>query len=164
MDSANSVYNNGGFEFYNGTADTIDFEYNYWGSEIKEEIESDIFNGPGYVDFSPWTDAQHSTLYSFTAIKNNPDCLPLRYSLSQNYPNPFNPITTIRYQLSDYTEVDLTIYTILGQKVATLISKTQPAGTYKVEWNAKQNASGIYLYRLSTNKGFTQTRKLILLK
>jgi hypothetical protein len=85
------------------------------------------------------------------------------FTLRQNHPNPFNPITTIEYQLPQVGQVDLSIYTILGQKVATLVSKKQPAGTYEIEWDASGLASGIYLYRLETGD-FSQTKKLILLK
>jgi len=60
--------------------------------------------------------------------------------------------------------VELSIYNILGQKVITLVSKKQPAGSYKVNWDASGFASGVYLYRLEADKGYVQTRKLILLK
>jgi len=53
---------------------------------------------------------------------------------------------------------------LLGQKVATLISQKQMAGTYQLEWDATGFASGVYLYRLETDKGFVQTKKLILLR
>jgi len=87
---------------------------------------------------------------------------PESFHLSQNYPNPFNPVTTISYQLPAASMIDLSIYNILGQKVATLVSGKQPAGVYKVEWDATGLASGVYFYRLSTDNGFMQTRKLIL--
>jgi len=88
----------------------------------------------------------------------------LRYSLSQNYPNPFNPKTTFTYQLAEPSLVELSIYNLLGQKVATLISKKQPAGEYKIEWDASAFVSSVYFYRLETDKGFFQTRKLLFLK
>ena len=86
------------------------------------------------------------------------------YSLSQNYPNPFNPKTVIRYTLPLASRIDLSVYNLLGQKVATLVSAKQPAGTYTVKWDASGFAGGVYLYRLETDKGFVQTKKLILLK
>ena len=86
------------------------------------------------------------------------------FFLSQNYPNPFNPLTTIKYQLSAFSEIELSIYNLLGQRVATLISGNQPAGNYEVEWNAAGFASGVYLYKLTTDEGFVQSKKLILLK
>jgi len=82
----------------------------------------------------------------------------------QNYPNPFNPKTTIKYQLPEPGQVDLDIFNIRGQKVATLISKKQPAGEYKIEWDASAFVSGVYFYKINTDQGFTNTRKLLLLK
>jgi hypothetical protein len=90
--------------------------------------------------------------------------IPSNCSLSQNYPNPFNPLTMIEYQLPQASQVDLCIYNILGQKVVTLVSAKQPAGLYKVRWDAQGFAAGIYFYRLNTDQGFFQTRKLVLLK
>jgi len=100
-----------------------------------------------------------------TDIKHDEhEILPAEFYVSQNYPNPFNQRTVIRYQLPVISEVDLSIYNILGQKVATLVSEKQPAGTYKAEWDAMEFASGIYFYRLETDKGFVQSKKLVLMK
>jgi len=103
-------------------------------------------------DGATWVDQNAGKIY------------PTKFTLRQNYPNPFNPKTTISYQLAVISEVELSIYNILGQKVATLVSEKQPAETYKVEWDASGFASGIYFYRVETGKGFVQSRKLILLK
>lgn len=89
---------------------------------------------------------------------------PNTFALFQNYPNPFNPRTVISYQLTVISEVELSVYNILGQKVATLISARQPAGSYKVEWDAAGFASGVYFYRLTTDQGFIETKKLVLLR
>ena len=86
------------------------------------------------------------------------------FKLEQNYPNPFNPKTTIKYQLPKSSLVNLTIYNLLGQKVAILVSAKQVAGTYKIEWDATRFASGVYYYKLETSSGFVQSKKLILLK
>jgi hypothetical protein len=90
--------------------------------------------------------------------------LPQSYTLSQNFPNPFNPKTVISYQLPELCEVDLSIYNLSGQKMARLVSKKQSAGTYKIEWDASDFASGMYMYRLQTDKGFIKTKKFVLLK
>ncbi len=86
------------------------------------------------------------------------------FELSQNYPNPFNPVTVIRYRLPASSQIDLSIYNLRGQKVATLISKKQPAGSYKVQWDANGFASGVYFYELKTAQGLAQTRKMVYLR
>lgn len=88
---------------------------------------------------------------------------PAVFSLSQNYPNPFNQTTNINYTVSSAVLITLKIYTITGSKVITLISGYQNPGKYSVEWNAQDLASGIYLCHLKA-KGFSDTRKLILIK
>ncbi|MFQ6604318.1 MAG: T9SS type A sorting domain-containing protein [Fidelibacterota bacterium] len=89
--------------------------------------------------------------------------LPSGFNLHQNYPNPFNPVTTIRYELPEQTSVKLAIYDILGQEVAVLVDEQQAPGIREVEFDARNLASDIYFYRLSTPT-FTQTRKLVILK
>jgi len=94
--------------------------------------------------------------------------IPGHFELYQNYPNPFNPRTTIGYNVGAHHDVpvlvELSIFNQLGQKVVTLVSAQQPAGNYEVQWDASGMSSGIYLYRLSTDQGFTQTRKLVLMR
>jgi hypothetical protein len=89
---------------------------------------------------------------------------PEKFELKQNYPNPFNPTTVISWQLAVGSEVELSIYNLVGQKVSTLVSEWQNAGYHQVEWNAAGFASGVYLCRLETDNGYVQTKKLILLK
>jgi photosystem II stability/assembly factor-like uncharacterized protein len=84
------------------------------------------------------------------------------YKLFQNFPNPFNPTTAIGYQLSTLSQVDLSIFNISGQKVYTLVSKKQPAGTYFVRWDATDYASGVYYYSLKVGN-FQEMKKMVLL-
>jgi hypothetical protein len=97
--------------------------------------------------------------FTFTVYQHDPDN-PGTFSLSQNYPNPFNPKTVIRYALPVTSQIDLSIYNLLGKKVETLVSEKQRAGKYQVEWDASCFASGVYFYQLRTNKGFIQTKNL----
>lgn len=96
--------------------------------------------------------------------------LPNNYSLSQNYPNPFNPTTRIDYQLPFDAKVQIELYSITGEKIATLVSGDVSAGYYTYELNASRLnlASGIYFYRISAtdvyNGIFTDSKKLVLLK
>lgn len=85
------------------------------------------------------------------------------FELYQNYPNPFNPVTTIRYDIPVTTQVELSVYTITGQKIRTLISAEQKPGTYKVNFNAGELSSGIYIIKLNTNY-FSKSIKAVLLK
>ncbi|MEQ8523415.1 T9SS type A sorting domain-containing protein [Gracilimonas sp.] len=88
---------------------------------------------------------------------------PNAFKLSQNYPNPFNPTTNIDFSLPAVTNVQIDIYSMLGQKVATLVNSPMSAGTHSVTWDASNMASGVYIYKIVAGD-FTQTRKMLLLK
>jgi len=87
----------------------------------------------------------------------------LTYNLSQNYPNPFNPTTTINYSVPERTNVELSIYSVLGEKVTTLVNEEKLGGEYKVNFNALNIASGVYYYELKT-KDYVSARKMLLVK
>jgi parallel beta-helix repeat protein len=89
--------------------------------------------------------------------------VPLSFALFQNYPNPFNPTTMINYQLPMTSAVELSIYNLLGQRVATLVDKKQLAGSYTVQWDASGFATGVYYYQLKAGD-FIETRKMVLLR
>ncbi|MBO6620982.1 MAG: T9SS type A sorting domain-containing protein [Balneola sp.] len=101
-----------------------------------------------------------SELYKLNELIVN--TLPDEFSLKQNYPNPFNPSTNIEYSLPEQANVTLTIYNMLGQKVATLVNETLAAGTYSQTWDASSVSSGVYFYRLKAgNKIFTKRMLLV---
>jgi len=95
-----------------------------------------------------------------------------KFELFQNYPNPFNPTTTIKYSVpiveTGYIpSVQLKIYNVLGQEIATLVNKEQVTGTYNVNFDTSALSSGVYFYRLTANykhSSFSQTKKMILLR
>jgi len=93
--------------------------------------------------------------------------VPEKFELYQNHPNPFNPRTVISWHVGmtpmSPVHIELSVYNILGQNVATLISEKQKAGFYTVEWDASGMASGVYYIRLQA-EGFVQTKKLVLLR
>jgi hypothetical protein len=95
--------------------------------------------------------------------KHAPQTVPDVFSLHQNYPNPFNSTTMIRYDVQQMGPVELTIFDLLGKEVATLVSGPHLAGSYTLQWNAAELPSGIYLCRMQA-QGFTQTRKVVLMK
>ena len=102
--------------------------------------------------------------------------LPEKYSLLQNYPNPFNPTTKISWQSPVSSHQLLKVYDVLGREVATLVNEYRYAGSYEVEFDAGNLASGIYYYQLKVGdpssgspkgqagQGFVETRKMILMK
>lgn len=88
---------------------------------------------------------------------------PKDYSLSQNFPNPFNPTTTINYSVPELTDVQLSIYNMLGQRVAHLVNEEQAPGTYSVVWDASSVSSGVYVYQLKAGSQII-TRSMMLVK
>lgn len=89
--------------------------------------------------------------------------VPLVYSLAQNYPNPFNPTTTIRFEIPKSSNVELKVYNLLGQVVATLVSSEMKAGRHEATFDAAKLSSGVYFYKLVAGS-FVQTKKMLLLK
>ena len=103
-----------------------------------------------------------------TAVEDHSNETPSQYVLEQNYPNPFNPSTIIKYTIpSEGTQravsVQLKIYDVLGNEVATLVNEDKAAVTYEIEFDASALTSGIYYYTLNAG-GFSDTKKMILLK
>ena len=98
-----------------------------------------------------------------TSVPGNIDGLASSFSLAQNFPNPFNPSSAIRYQISEFTNVRLAVYDLLGREVALLVGEMKQAGTYTVRFDATGLASGMYLYRLIAGS-FVETRNMIVLK
>lgn len=102
------------------------------------------------------------------ALSGVSDALPTSYSLEQNYPNPFNPTTEIPFGMPAAGHVELTVFNVLGQRVATLANGEFPAGTHTVTWDGRDSdgqtvSSGVYFYRISTDT-FTDAKKMMLLK
>jgi hypothetical protein len=89
--------------------------------------------------------------------------LPEKTELLQNYPNPFNSTTVFKYRLAESGRVELAVFNILGQKVATLVNTEKNAGEYRVQWDAESVPSGVYFARLITENE-QKCIKLLLLK
>jgi hypothetical protein len=89
--------------------------------------------------------------------------IPTVFSLKQNYPNPFNPTTTISYQVPITSNVEISIFNSLGEKVTTLVSEFKEAGNFEVQWNASNLSSGIYFYKMTAGE-FLSIQKMILMK
>lgn len=117
-----------------------------------------------YIYVADGTDGLYIFQYDgfITSVKDA-DFSYYSFDLHQNYPNPFNPSTTICYSIPENGLVQLSIYNVLGQQVASLINKEQSKGNYKVEFDASSLSSGIYFYRLKSGN-FVNTKKLLFLK
>lgn len=88
---------------------------------------------------------------------------PVSFNLYQNYPNPFNPVTTIKFDITQKSNVELSIYNSIGQRVEEVNFGSKSAGSYEYKWNASALASGMYFYQIKTET-FSQTKQMILLK
>jgi hypothetical protein len=161
-------------------------ELNNSGFEIQRKTENSDWNKIGFVDGAgttseitnySYTDSYSSeeTVYyrlrqvdfdgksSFSKVINVDLNGPFNFVLNQNYPNPFNPSTTISFSIPNATNVKLSIYNQIGQKVGELVNKSLQAGSYNFNWNASKQSSGIYYYELQTNE-FKSVRKMTLIK
>ena len=103
-----------------------------------------------------------------TAIPPDPSTNLSTATLEQNFPNPFNPETTIRFQVPRREKITLTLYNMLGQRVATLADKEMDPGFYAIRWNGldeagRDVATGLYIYRIDGDFG-TMVRKMTLMK
>ena len=96
-------------------------------------------------------------------VNTESDETPNKFALDQNYPNPFNPVTTISYSIPEALDVELTVYNVLGQQVATLVSGFQTAGSHLVQFDATHLASGMYLYRIKAGNNVS-VKKMLLVK
>ncbi|MDY0084266.1 MAG: S8 family serine peptidase, partial [Ignavibacteriaceae bacterium] len=97
------------------------------------------------------------------SVEKEEDAVPTEYSLKQNYPNPFNPNTVIKYSLAQDGFVNIAVFNLLGEKVATLVNTTQRAGNYEVNFNASSFSSGIYFYSMEAGD-YKSARKMLLMK
>ncbi|MFA7288926.1 MAG: T9SS type A sorting domain-containing protein, partial [Melioribacteraceae bacterium] len=97
-----------------------------------------------------------------TSVEDN-GIIPSRYELSQNYPNPFNPTTKIVYNIPQEGVVTLKVFNMIGQEVASLVNEIKSAGSHQINFNAKELASGMYIYRIQVGS-FTSAKKMLLIK
>jgi hypothetical protein len=98
-----------------------------------------------------------------TSVEISSDQIAEDFILQQNYPNPFNPSTSIEFYIGERSNVSLSIFNLLGQKIDDLVNEQMEPGTYNVSFNASGLASGVYLYQLRTDE-ITISRKMQLLK
>ena len=182
VDGMGNVYVTG-LSYANGTArDYATIKYNSIGSEQWVQIynglgmDTDLANSLA-IDGSDNVYVTGRSIgnganYDYATIKYSQTPtniyqatteLPEKYSLLQNYPNPFNPTTKVSWQSPVSSHQLLKVYDVLGNEVATLTDEYNPAGTYEIEFDAKNLSSGIYFYKLQTGS-FVDSKKMIYLK
>lgn len=146
-------------------------EYTEYAFDLSDFAGSDIFVAVNYyiVDGGPdgasseavWLD--HFVVTSTVTSVEKAGVLP-DFSLSQNYPNPFNPSTQISFSIAKESEVSLTVFNLLGQKVAVLLDgKSFAPGAHSVSFDASGLPNGIYYYKIEAGE-FTDFKKMTLLK
>jgi len=152
-----TAFQNGAF--YNRVVSIPRGTYNYpTNARLRFLCDASDNNDDVYID--------EVEFRGLTAGKAQPEATPLAplaFALGQNHPNPFNPSTTIAFSVPREARVQLRIFDLRGQVVATLVDGTLAAGEHQVQWDARRAPSGVYVYRLDA-PGFTQTRKMSLLK
>ncbi len=100
----------------------------------------------------------------YTSLPEDKAPVVRHFRLYQNYPNPFNPTTEIVFDLPQKARITLEVFDISGQKIATLVRGVKPAGRYHVKFDTRRLASGVYIYRLTTDQGFVQSKKMMLIR
>jgi hypothetical protein len=144
--------------FSNGAAIHSGSEYTLKGlagQHLTGKSANDIFIvSSGFVPFM-------SLLV--TALNDPFSDLPGSFELFQNYPNPFNPATTIKYALPEASRVQIDLYNVLGQNVASLENSQKAAGFHMVHFNANQLPSGMYFYTIRAGS-FKKVMRMMLVK
>jgi hypothetical protein len=160
------VSDNGSDWFFQGTHDDrwdddeLSTLKNLHGRDFEAVDISSWMNRPGFDLNSGAVPSPSGTSLPLSSTSN----VPISISLYQNYPNPFNPTTKINFTLAKASDVKLTVFNVLGQKVATLIdNRRMNAGLQSAMFDASKLTSGVYFYRLETGS-FTASKKMIILK
>ena len=185
LDTLNNIYVTG-LSYTNGATNDVDFQTVKYNSEGIQQWGI-RYDGPGHKYDSPFAmtidrigniyvageaDMTGTQSYDYTTIKYSQGItgvnilsneIPSKFSLSQNYPNPFNPNTNIEFALPEKSFVKLKVFDFLGREVSELVNENLSAGIYRYNFNGINLASGMYFYKLETEK-FSETKKMILVK
>ena len=151
-DNINTSWSKIGFVKGNGTSTHIN-NYNFSDTKLQTgkyhyRLKQVDFNG----------NFEYYNLQNEISI-STPD----KFNLSQNFPNPFNPATKIEFQISNQSDVNLTVFDISGRLVSTLVNKNLQAGYYKIEFDGSKLSSGTYFYTLKADNNVS-VKKMVLVK
>ncbi len=122
-----------------------------------------MFVNPYSFPQDVWTDGEKPEENPPTSVEELPGITPVSYSLDQNYPNPFNPTTTIRFSIPETGLVNLSIYTLLGERVGEVVNGEMNAGTFEYTFDASKLSSGVYFYTIKVND-YVASKKMLLMK
>ena len=125
--------------------------------KLFRPVSGQLINLTG--EFPVWT----NNLIWYAGSLENVITVPDVFKLGKPYPNPFNPTTNITFEIPIDCEVELSVYDLNGRLVQELVSDFLETGYYEIQWNASNQASGMYFMRMVMPKQ-TMTRKLILMK
>jgi len=141
--------------------DSLGATMGYTGDSVRCSWRAGATNGVDtqYCAVQRLVTFRRSTI-GITQISSN---IPDKFNLYPNYPNPFNPQTIIKFDVAKPQHVKIRVYNALGREVATLINQPFSAGTYTVDFDGSNLASGIYFYSLESND-FVQVKKMVLVK
>ena len=143
-------------------AENMEMNYAFDGRNTRAlvyQIDAEGFQGEFLAFDAPIVSVEMATYDGAPVAAKN---VPTSYKLHQNYPNPFNSRTTIAFALPNGGDYNLTIYNVTGQKVASYAGSSE-AGMVSFDWDAADQASGVYFYKLDTDD-FTSTKKMVYLK
>jgi len=135
---------------------SVDFE-TIWGQGHTQAEDS----GNANTNFIAWV--KKCVAAATTGVQQVSAAVPSSFQLSQNYPNPFNPTTTISFELPKESFVNLEVFNMLGEHIATLVRERRSAGRYSVTFNATSLSSGVYFCKMTADN-FTAIKKVVLMK
>lgn len=140
------------------------------GSYIKDNIGK-FFLVSGSITSPPYS-VPYTQIYTDSVcfpigIKKLSEQFPISFKIYQNYPNPFNPKTIIKFAIpfvrSQNSEVSLVVYDFIGKKTSTIVYQKMKPGSYEIEWDGSNFASGVYFYVLKVGD-YIETKKMVLIK
>ena len=149
--------------------DTISSNRSTYLDALIEDDKNYIYRIRAFNEHTVSKYSDTTSILTILSVADAKDNLPKDFQLNQNYPNPFNPQTTINYSVKENSNITITLYSLLGEKITSLVNKSQNAGNYSIIWNASNYPSGIYIYIMTaesiiSNNTFQNVKKMILLK
>ena len=136
------------------------------GNALTVRFNVKATNGVDTVNVTGDNRVLYVNRYDYLSVEG--EGIPTEFALHENYPNPFNPTTTLPFDLPEMSDVNVTVYNMLGQKVKSFNMQRISAGSHSITWNATNDlgdpvGAGVYLYQLRANQ-YIETRKMVLLK